>query len=216
MKYKGLLFDLDGVIVDTAKYHYIAWKEIAYELSIIFTKEANERLKGVSRGRSFEIIMEIGNIKMSKEKQELYCNKKNEIYLNYIAKMTEEEILPGVREFLEKAKKKGYKICLGSASKNSVLILNQLHLMEFFDEIVDGNKVSKAKPDSEVFIKGAKILGLDNGECIVFEDAVAGIIAAHGAGMKVVGIGSKELLPEADFNIPDFGDITIEQIEEWL
>jgi beta-phosphoglucomutase len=150
---------------------------------------------------------------MSKKEQEEFCSRKNEIYLEYIRKMKEDEILPGVKEFLTEAKQKGYKIALGSASKNSVLILTQLQLMEYFDEIVDGTKVYKAKPDPEVFIKGAEVLGLENHECIVFEDAVAGIQAAHGARMKAVGIGSKEALPEADFHMAGFMNVTIEQIE---
>lgn len=211
--HKGLLFDLDGVIVDTAKYHYLAWKEIAGELGINFTEQDNERLKGVSRMRSFEIVLEVGGKTMSQEEKEHYCEKKNEVYLTYIHKLEESEILPGVREFLEDVKKKGYKIALGSASKNSRLILDRLHLTEIFDEIIDGTKTSKAKPDPEVFVLGAKALGFDCGECIVFEDATAGIEAAHAGGMQAVGIGSKDRLPEADFNIPGFADIRIEEIE---
>ncbi len=216
MKHKGLLFDLDGVIVDTAKYHYLAWKEIAGELGIDFTIEDNERLKGVSRMRSFEIILEIGGKEMTEEEKEEWCTKKNEVYLTYIRKLEENEILPGVRAFLEDVKKKGYKISLGSASKNSNLILERLRLTELFDGIIDGTKTSKAKPDPEVFVLGAKELEFDCEECIVFEDAVAGIEAAHAGGMQAVGIGSKERLPEADFNMPGFEGITIEEIEEAL
>jgi beta-phosphoglucomutase len=216
MVHRGLLFDLDGVIVDTAKYHYIAWKEVAEELGIPFTLEDNERLKGVSRVRSFEIILEIGNRSLTEQEQEFYRTKKNENYLDYILKMSEDEILPGVRNFLKEAKKKGYQIALGSASKNSVIILERLKLTELFDAIIDGTKVTKAKPDPEVFLKGAEALGLAYEECIVFEDAVAGIEAAHAGGMLAVGIGSRELLPEADMNIPGFEGITIEQIEAAL
>ena len=214
--HKGLLFDLDGVIVDTAKYHYLAWKEIASDLGIDFTEQDNERLKGVSRMHSFEIVLEVGGKTMSQEEKEQYCEKKNEVYLTYIRKLEESEILPGVREFLEDVKRKGYKIALGSASKNSRLILDRLHLTEIFDEIIDGTKTSKAKPDPEVFVLGAKALGFACEECIVFEDAAAGIEAAHAGGMQTVGIGSKERLPEADFNIPGFADIQIEEIEEAL
>lgn len=216
MRHKGLLFDLDGVIVDTAKYHYLAWKEIAKELGIDFTEEDNERLKGVSRIRSFEIILEIGGKTMSQEEIEEWCTKKNEVYLTYIRRLEEDEILPGVRKFLEDAKEKGYKISLGSASKNSSLILERLHLMELFDGIIDGTKTSKAKPDPEVFVLGAKELGFACEECIVFEDAVAGIEAAHSGGMQAIGIGTKDRLPEADFHMPGFEGITIEEIEEAL
>ncbi len=216
MAYNGLLFDLDGVIVDTAKYHYIAWKEIAEELGITFTEKDNERLKGVSRIRSFEIILEIGKCSMPETEQKLYCEKKNDLYLSYITKMKENEILPGVREFLEDVREKGYKVGLGSASKNSRIILDRLNLREFFDIIVDGTNIIKAKPDPEVFLKGAKELELSAKECIVFEDSLAGIKAAHACGMMAVGIGIRKLLAEADLVIPGFEGITIEDIEDSL
>lgn len=214
--HKGLLFDLDGVIVDTAKYHYLAWKELADQLGIPFTEKDNERLKGVSRMRSFEIILEIGNRSMTTEEKEQYCKLKNEQYLEYIKKLKKEEILPGVKEFLEDCKKKGYRIALGSASKNSMLILERLELLEAFDEIIDGTKVSSAKPDPEVFVKGAESLGLQASECIVFEDSAAGVEAAHCGGMKAVGIGTYENLPEADVIISGFAGVTIEKLEEIL
>ncbi len=214
--HKGLLFDLDGVIVDTAKYHYIAWKELADELGISFTKEDNERLKGVSRMRSFEIILEIGNREMDKKEKERYCDKKNKIYLEYIRKMREDEILPGVREFLKSASEKGYKTALGSASKNAKLILSRLNLENYLDVIIDGTKVSKAKPNPEVFDKGAQALGLIPEDCIVFEDAAEGIRAAHAAGMKAVGIGTKEVLPEADYHLQGFARTSVEEIENAL
>ena len=214
--HKGLLFDLDGVIVDTAKYHYLAWKKVADELGIAFDLQDNERLKGVSRVRSFEIILEIGNVKMSEEEQEYYCTKKNDIYLSYIQQMKEDEILLGVKAFLSDARMKGYKIALGSASKNSKLILKQLKLTDMFDEIIDGTKVNKAKPDPEVFQKGADSLGLAYENCIVFEDARAGIEAAHTGGMKAVGIGTKDVLPEADCNITGFNNLNIQDIEAML
>ena len=213
---KGLLFDLDGVIVDTAKYHYLAWKELAEELGINFTKKDNELLKGVSRVRSFEIILELGGRTMSKEEQEFYCTKKNNVYLEYIKKMEADEILPGVSKFLTDARAKGYKIALGSASKNAPLILDNLGLTSMFDALIDGTKVSKAKPDPEVFALGAKELGLVSDECIVFEDAAAGIEAAHNAGMLGVGIGTVENLPEADMHMPGFDGVTIEEILEKL
>jgi beta-phosphoglucomutase len=212
MNIKGLLFDLDGVIVDTAKYHYVAWKDIAEELGVHFTLEDNELLKGVSRARSLQIILEIGNRNLSDELQVEICERKNQLYLNQIKGITEDEILPGVREFLVDSKDKGYKIALGSASKNSIFILSQLQLTHMFDSIIDGTKVSKAKPDPEVFKKGAEELGLKYEDCIVFEDAAAGVEAAHRIGMKVVGIGSKELLPKADLHLSGFEHITIESL----
>lgn len=206
---KGLLFDLDGVIVDTAKYHYLAWKSIADELQIDFTLADNELLKGVSRTRSFEIILELGNRVMSVEEQNEYCSKKNELYLQYISSMNEDEILPGVLSFLQDAREQGYKIALGSASKNAKVILSNVGLIDLFDEIVDGESVTEAKPNPEVFTKGARLLHLKNEECIVFEDAMAGIEAAHRAGMKAVGIGNPESLPEADVHLTGFDNLSI-------
>ena len=210
--YKGLLFDLDGVIVDTAKYHFLAWKQLADDLGIDFTIEDNERLKGVSRMASFEIILEIGGRTMTQEEKEANCAKKNAIYVEYIKKLRKDEILPGVEAFLLDARAKGYKTALGSASKNSRLILDRLQITGLFDEIIDGTRVSKAKPDPEVFVKGAQALGLECNQCIVFEDAVAGVQAAHNGGMKAVGVGSPDILTEADIVIPGFSGLTVDDL----
>lgn len=214
--YKGLIFDLDGVLVDTAKYHYIAWKEIAGELGIPFTAQDNERLKGVSRNRSLEIILEIGRRQMGPEEQAYYCHKKNERYLEFIRQMPASELLPGVRDFIADARSRGYRIALGSASKNSRVILERIGLENAFDAIIDGTKVAKAKPDPEVFLKGAEALGLAYASCIVFEDAVAGVAAAHAAGMAAVGVGTPEALPEADYVIPGFEGASIGQVVRML
>ena len=203
---------MDGVIVDTAKYHYLAWKELAGELGIRFTKKDNERLKGVSRVRSFEIILEIGGLTLPEEQKQAYCTRKNDNYLEYIGRLTENEILPGAKQFLLDARAAGYRVALGSASKNTSLILEKLKITGLFDSVIDGNKVSKAKPDPEVFLKGAEELGLGPGECLVFEDAEAGVEAAHNAGMKAVGIGSRKRLPMADLNIPGFADVTPQEL----
>ena len=205
--HKGLLFDLDGVLVDTAKYHFLAWKQLADELGIPFTAQDNERFKGVSRTRCMEILLELGSRTMPEEEQNFYRDKKNQTYVSYIQNMGDEEVLPGVTDFLRDAKSRGYAIALGSASKNSGLILDRLHLTKYFDAIVDGTKVSRAKPDPEVFLQGAAELGLPPQKCIVFEDAVAGVQAAHAGGMQVVGIGSRQALPEADLNLPGFQNI---------
>lgn len=211
---KGLLFDLDGVIVDTAKYHYLAWKELALELGIPFNEKDNERLKGVSRMKSLEIILEIGNKELPEEEKEKYCTKKNKVYLEYIYKLREEEVLPGVTKFLGDARIKGYKLALGSASKNAGLILSKLNLAEAFDAVIDGTKVEKAKPDPEVFLLGAKELGVSKEACLVFEDAKAGVDAAHNGGMKAIGIGTKENLPNADICISGLENISIEELLE--
>lgn len=210
---KACLFDLDGVIVDTAKYHYIAWKELANELGFDFTEEDNERLKGVSRMRSLDILLEIGNKTLTEEEKLQYAEKKNTNYVSYIKKMQEDEILPGVKKFLTDLRNNGIKIALGSASKNAPLILNQIGLTSYFDEIVDGNSVANAKPDPEVFTKGASLLGVEPKDCVVFEDAVAGIEAAIAGGMYSIGVGDAETLSEANFVIKGFEEMTIDRLQ---
>ena len=181
MKKTGFIFDLDGVIVDTAKYHYLAWKNLADELGIQFTEDDNEKFKGVSRKRCLEILLEMGNISVSKEQFDLWLQEKNEDYLKYISKMDKSEILPDVPKVLEYLKEKGIPMALGSASKNAVSILKKVELMSYFDAIVDGTQVTKAKPDPEVFLIAAKKIGVKPKNCVVFEDALAGIEAAdHG------------------------------------
>ncbi|MGH4120471.1 beta-phosphoglucomutase [Clostridium sp.] len=197
-KIKACLFDLDGVVVDTAKYHYLAWNRLASSLGFDFTQKDNERLKGVSRMRSLEILLSIGKVNPSDEEKLKMAKDKNNWYVEYISKLEESEILPGVKDFLIELRQNGIKIALGSASKNSMMILNNLNLTSYFDAIVDGNKVSKAKPDPEVFLLGAKELNVQPWECVVFEDAQAGIDAAKAANMKVIGIGQKDVLVNAD------------------
>lgn len=209
---RGLIFDLDGVIVDTAKYHFIAWKELADKLGIPFTLKDNERLKGVSRVRSFEIILEIGNRAMTAEQIQEYCEWKNNRYLEYINRLKESEILPGAKQFLLDARADGYRVGLGSASKNTALILDKLNITALFDAVIDGNKVSKAKPDPEVFVRCAADIGLRPSECVVFEDAEAGVEAAHNGGMIAVGIGSRDRLPDADVNLDGFEGITPQEL----
>ncbi len=210
MGIKALIFDLDGVIVDTAKYHYIAWKRLADELGFFFSVEDNERLKGVSRVRSLEILLEIGGIQLSDDVKTELADKKNTWYVEYILKMTPDEILPGVISFLEQAKDKGLKTAIGSASKNAVTILEKIDLLKYFDVIIDGNKVSKAKPDPEVFLLAALSLKVTPEECIVFEDAEAGVEAALNGNMHVVGIGSEKNLGSADMVIPGFENASLE------
>lgn len=210
---KACLFDLDGVVVDTAKYHFIAWRELAQELGFDFTEADNERLKGVSRVRSLEILLEIGGIELDDKRKEQLAAQKNENYVGYIQRMNPDEILPGVEDFLKKLKENGIRIALGSASKNAPLILKQIGLTHMFDAIIDGNSVSKAKPDPEVFLKGAEALSVESGDCVVFEDAQAGIEAARNAGMHVIGIGHPDNLKNADFVIPVFEEMTIEKLK---
>lgn len=212
-KIEACLFDLDGVVVDTAKYHFIAWRALAEELGFEFTHEDNERLKGVSRMASLEILLEIGGLQFSDQEKLAMAEKKNALYVSYIEQMTPEEILPGVEEFLQELKLEGIKIALGSASKNAPMILDRIQLSEMFDAIIDGNSITEAKPNPEVFLKGAEKLGVDPANCVVFEDAIAGIEAARNAGMRCVGIGEPETLGMADLVIPGFEGFTLEKLK---
>lgn len=207
MKHTGFIFDLDGVIVDTAKYHYLAWKKLADELGFEFTHEQNELFKGVSRKRCLEILLDIGQVKATQSQFDRWMIEKNEDYLAYIEHMNASEILPDVPKVLNYLKEKNIPIALGSASKNAQPILEKVNLLYYFDVIVDGNNVTKAKPDPEVFLIAAKQLGVSPENCIVFEDAVAGIQAANSAKMTSIGIGDAEILKEANYIFSDFTQI---------
>ncbi len=215
-KHKGIIFDLDGVIVDTAKFHFIAWRKLANDLGFDITEEQNEQLKGVSRVHSLQKILKWGEMELSEEEFQQQTTKKNENYLSYVEKMDDSEILPGVRKVIDHLTEKNIPFALGSASKNAPLILEKIGLYEKFDAVVDGNDVSKAKPSPEVFLVAAEKLGLAPEDCIVFEDSVAGIQAANNAKMLSIGIGEKEVLHEANYVFSDFTEITIEFIEELL
>lgn len=216
MKRKGFIFDLDGVIVDTAKYHFLAWQSLAKQLGIEFTEHENEQLKGVSRIRSLEKILSWGNKTISEDKFNKLLHEKNEDYLSYIEEMDENEILPDVTRILNRLKAQSQPIALGSASKNARTILEMVHLKDHFDAIVDGNDVSKAKPDPEVFLIAAKQLNVNPEDCIVFEDSVAGVEAANLANMISIGIGSKDNLGHAHYIFKDFTEIDDAFIEKLI
>ena len=201
------IFDLDGVIVDTANYHYLAWKRLAVSLGLDFTEHDNERLKGVSRVESLKIVLEIGGASLEESAFEKALDDKNQWYLDYISRIGAEEILPGAAGFLEAVRGRGIKTALGSASKNAGLILERIGLCDQFDAVIDGNSVSNAKPDPEVFLKAAGAVGCAPRECVVFEDAAAGVQAALNAGMLCIGIGSPAVLRDAHFVIPGFAGI---------
>jgi beta-phosphoglucomutase len=210
---KALIFDLDGVIVDTAIYHYKAWKRLANHLGFDFTEEENEKLKGVSRVRSLELILEWGGVSKSAEEQKQLADIKNAWYVEMIQEMQPDEILPGAKEFLEAARTAGLKTALGSASKNSETILQKVGLTHLFDVIIDGNKVSASKPDPEVFLKGAEALGIAPENCLVFEDALAGVQAALAGGMKVIGIGTVQNLPGANLVVAGLHEVNIALVQ---
>ncbi|MEK3701236.1 beta-phosphoglucomutase [Paenibacillus sp. FSL R10-2199] len=211
---KACLFDLDGVLVDTARYHYIAWRELAEKLGFVFTEHDNERLKGVSRAASLNILLEIGGIELGEDEKARLAEQKNNRYVEYIAKMDSSEILPGALDFLKECREHGIKVALGSASKNAMTILNNTGLTPYFDAIIDGTHTSVAKPDPEVFLLGAQAVNIAPEHCVVFEDAEAGVLAATRAGMRSVGIGSPETLGAANLVVPSLQQISVAALRE--
>jgi beta-phosphoglucomutase len=212
---KACIFDLDGVLVDTAHFHYQAWKRLAEKLNFDFSLEDNERLKGVSRMTSLDILLEIGDKQIDDNYKHELADLKNNWYVEYISKMTDNDVLPGVSKFLQELKNGGFKLGLGSASKNALNILTRTNILGFFDTIVDGNSVSKAKPDPEIFLTGLTNLKVNPDECVVFEDAVAGVEAALNAETYVVGVGSIKNLNKAHVVIPDFKEMNLELFQHF-
>lgn len=208
MNRKGFIFDLDGVIVDTAKYHFLAWKTLAEGIGVEFTEIQNEQLKGVSRQKSLEKILEWGDKTLSEEDFDRLMRLKNEDYLSHIEHMKADEILIDVPKVLDFLIAKQQPLALGSASKNAHTILEKVHLLEKFEAIVDGNGVTIGKPNPEVFLNAAKLLKVNPSDCIVFEDAIAGIQAANAADMISIGIGDASVLNEADYVFKDFTEIS--------
>ena len=212
MIFKGCIFDLDGVIVDTARYHFMAWKRLSDQLNIKFTEKDNERLKGVSRMDSLEIILELGNMRPDRKKKEELAALKNKWYVEYISRMTPGEILPGSLEFIQEVRNAGIKTAIGSASKNTPLILGRVGIEKLFDAVADGNVVHKAKPDPEVFLVAARMLEIEPKHCIVFEDAIAGVQAALNAGMTCVGIGSSSVLAKAHLVVAGLNEMSLNRL----
>ena len=213
---KAILFDLDGVIVETAGFHYQAWRQLAQDLGFDISEEFNEGLKGISRMESLDLILAHGGVELSEEQKLALAVTKNDNYLTLVSKMTPDDILPGVQDFFKQIKQTDIKIGLGSVSKNAKMILERVGLLQEFDAIIDGTKISKSKPDPEVFLNGAAELGFLPNECIVFEDAVAGVEAGKRAGMKVVGIGKTEVLTKADIVLAGFEGLELNSLLEKL
>jgi beta-phosphoglucomutase len=211
---KACIFDLDGVIVDTAHFHFLAWKRLADELQIPFTEEDNEHLKGVSRVDSLNFLLKLGSKTLSPEAFEDGLQRKNTWFLEYISQMTPADALVGIPEFLGELQASPLRIALGSASKNARMILDRIGLTHYFEVLIDGNQIAKAKPAPDVFLKGAEGLQILPTECIVFEDGIAGVEAAHNAGMKAIGIGKVENLHMADFVMPDFQGFSVGKLQE--
>ncbi len=203
---QAVIFDLDGVIVDTAHYHFIAWQRLAKELGVNFTEKENEQLKGVSRMKSLEIILELGNISLPEQKKIELADKKNSWFVEYIKAIKPNEIFPGVREMLKKLKSQGIKVGLASSSKNADTVITLLEIKNLFDVVVDGTMIVHTKPDPEIFLLAAKKLNIAPSDCVVFEDAEAGVEAALSAGMRCVGVGSAEQLGKANFIVKKTAD----------
>jgi beta-phosphoglucomutase len=194
---KACIFDLDGVIVDTANYHFLAWKRLAEELGFELTPYDNERLKGVSRMKSLDIVLELGGVKATEAERQNLANKKNTWFQNYVEKMEPDEIFPGVKQLIQDLKANGVKVGLASSSKNARTVIRLLHIANEFDAIVDGTMIVNSKPHPEIFLRTAKMLDVRPEYCLVFEDAEAGVEAALAAGMKCVGVGDHQRLNSA-------------------
>jgi len=216
MNRKGFIFDLDGVIVDTAKYHYLAWKKLSESIGIFFDEFQNEQLKGVSRINSLEKILGWGNKELSQDKFMELLARKNNDYLDYISNMTRSEILPDVVRIISFLKDTDQSIALGSSSRNARIILKKLKLIKDFDAVVDGNNVSESKPNPEVFLLAAEELNVTPQDCVVFEDSIAGVKAANEAGMMSIGIGDEKVLKEADYVFIDFTKISNQFMTELI
>ena len=206
------IFDLDGVIVDTAKYHFLAWRELGREFGFELTKEDNEKLKGVSRVESLKLILKWADIEKSEEQQKILAAKKNEHYVNLIQSLKPNDIFPGVKDFILELKKNNIKTSIGSASKNTRLILEKLQITKYFDHIVDGNMTVNSKPHPEVFIQSTEALKINPKNTVVFEDAAKGIDAALAGEMFAVGIGDEKDLGHAHKVISGFEDFSLDKL----
>lgn len=207
MKYQGIIFDLDGVICFTDKYHYQAWKEMADGIGVYFDEVINNRLRGVSRMESLEIILERSEKAYSGQEKEDLAAQKNEIYKKLLLQMSPSDLSAEVKDTLDELRNRGYKLAIGSSSKNAKTILKQLGLDGYFDAISDGTNITRSKPDPEVFLKAAEFLGLDAAECLVVEDAIAGIDAAVAGGFHSAGIGEAATHEKVTYPIGHFSDL---------
>ena len=216
MKISACIFDLDGVIVDTAKHHLVAWNKMANQFGYELSQDDNEKLKGVSRMGSLEIILGLAGVDVSDEEKIELARQKNEWYVEMMSQITKSEILPGVENFLDELDNHEIKIALGSASKNAPIILEKIGLFDRFEVIIDGNSTVKSKPDPEVFLKGAEGLGVLPSESVVFEDSSKGIDAAKTGGFLAVGIGEKSNLEHADLVIQGFQDFSFSDLESQI
>lgn len=214
MELKAIIFDLDGVICFTDEYHYLAWKAMADSIGVPFDREINNRLRGVSRMASLDIVLERSNAMYSESEKENLANQKNEIYKTLLMRITPQDLSEEVRSTLSALRNMGLKLAIGSSSKNTPMILQRLGLEGFFDAVSDGNNITRSKPDPEVFEKAAEMLGLPAEGCLVVEDAVSGAEAGHRAGMKVACVGDASALGAGEYNMKSIGEL-LEIAENW-
>ena len=208
MNVKGIVFDLDGVVLSTDHFHYLAWKSLADELNIPFTEQDNEKLRGVSRMASFEIILaNKPELKLTDEEKEKYATQKNDLYRTYLQKMTPADVSEEVRNTLKTLRERGYKLAVGSSSKNAGFILERTEMRDYFDAVSDGNNITNSKPDPEVFLKAAEMIHLDPSVCLVVEDAKAGVEAAVAGGFDCAAMGDAKDDPRAAWHLGGFADL---------
>lgn len=207
MKYKAVIFDLDGVIVCTDECHYMGWKKLADEEGIYFDKQINVRQRGVSRMESLEVLLEKAEKTYTPEQKLEMAERKNNYYKEFIKDLTPEDILPGVKAFCSYIREQGGKIAIGSSSKNTPAILKGIGLDGYFDAVADGNQITHSKPDPEVFLLAAKLAGIAPADCLVVEDADAGIEAALAAGMDALGVGAASANPKATYTAEDLSKV---------
>ena len=213
---KGFIFDLDGVVVDTRPYHLIAWQHIAGNMGVHINAESNEVLRGLSRMKSLEKILEWGNLYLTEAEKLYWSDLKNNQYLDLIAKMNPDEVLPGVYDFLQQTKEQGIKTALVSSSRNARAVLHSVRLESFFDAVIDGNVTKKSKPAPDCFLLAAEAIHLRPSECVVFEDAPNGVMGAKNADFYTVAVGMHRKICGADASIKGFADLSVHQLQELL
>jgi len=211
---RAFLFDLDGVLTDTSDFHYLGWKRLADELGLPFDRQKNEALRGVSRRES--LLLLLNGRPATEEEMNEWMERKNRYYIEYVNGMTPQNLLPGVLELLKELRQAGYKVAIVSSSKNTPLVLERLQINQLLDTVVDGNAPARSKPAPDLFLLAAERLGVEPAQCLVIEDAEAGIAAGKAAGMRTLGLGPVERVGLADYHLPDLNGISLQRLRELI
>lgn len=212
---KACIFDMDGVLVSTEIYHFKAWKRLTETLGFTIDEAFNENLKGVSRSVCIDLILKHGGLAKTQDEKDALAAQKNQWFLEYVqTEITPKNVYPGVIDFLKEVQSRGIKTAIGSASKNAPLLVEKLGIKSYFNAIVDGNMITKAKPNPEVFLKGAELIGVKPENCVVFEDAISGVEAAKNGGMYCIGVGDSTILNKADFCIHSFTEMNFDRLSD--